>query len=176
VPVPTTAKTPAQAPQLHQINAVLTGYKPQAERRFTTLHQSSTKTPLWTGQQRMFQPYDDDDRGEPGKAELVQIRAPEVLADARAALGKLFDLQLTQDTANCAARADVVVDGQVVLADVPVTFLLFLDKQLVALRRRRNRTRPTSRAASGPRSGCPGRCRPRRSASTGAASTRSLRR
>lgn len=126
--MPTTTK-------LHQINAVLNGYKPQAERRFTDLHQLSAKTTLWSGQQRTFQPYDDDDRGEPAKSELVQVKAPQVLADVSAALGKLFDLQLTQDTTNAVAAADVVVNGETLIENAPVTYLLFLDKQLVLLRK-----------------------------------------
>jgi len=31
------------------------------------------------------------------------------------------------------ARADVVIDGQTIATDVPVTYLLFLEKQLVDL-------------------------------------------
>ena len=38
---------------------------------------------------------------------------------------------MTQETANASAKADVVVDGVTILADVPVTYLLFLEKQLV---------------------------------------------
>lgn len=49
-------------------------------------------------------------------------------------LGRLFDLQLTQDVGNTQAKADVVVDGQTVLSDVPVTYLLWLDKHLSDLR------------------------------------------
>ena len=40
----------------------------------------------------------------------------------------------TQDFANCQAKANVVVDGQTILKEVPVTHLLFLEKQLVDLR------------------------------------------
>jgi hypothetical protein len=42
----------------------------------------------------------------------------------------LWNLVFTQDTGNQSARADIVVDGKVVLANVPVTSLLFLDKQV----------------------------------------------
>ncbi len=44
---------------------------------------------------------------------------------------KLFDVTATKDWTNCKARADVVVDGQTLLAQVPATYLLFLEKQLV---------------------------------------------
>ena len=50
-----------------------------------------------------------------------------------AALTELFDIVATQDQANCLSPvADVTVpDGVAVLKDVPVTTLLFLEKQLV---------------------------------------------
>ena len=48
-------------------------------------------------------------------------------------LTRLFDVTATKDWTNCVARADVVVDGTPLLRDVPVTYLLFLEKQLVDL-------------------------------------------
>jgi hypothetical protein len=49
-------------------------------------------------------------------------------------LVEMFDAVGTQDWSNCKARADVVVDGKVVVPQAPVTFLLFLEKQLTNLR------------------------------------------
>ena len=46
---------------------------------------------------------------------------------------ELWNLVLTQDAGNQNARADVAIDGQVLLANVPVTTLLFLDKQVAEL-------------------------------------------
>jgi hypothetical protein len=43
----------------------------------------------------------------------------------------MLDLTATMDAGNQAARADVVVDGAVVLTAVPVTTLLTLEKKLV---------------------------------------------
>ena len=49
----------------------------------------------------------------------------------KAELNDLFSCVLTQESANCDAVADVVVDGVVLMEKVPVTFLLFLEKQLI---------------------------------------------
>jgi hypothetical protein len=46
----------------------------------------------------------------------------------------LLDLAATQDGTNCIAITDVVVDGQKVLERVPLTHLLFLEKQLADIR------------------------------------------
>jgi hypothetical protein len=56
-----------------------------------------------------------------------------VLRKTADTLTRLFDVTATKDFANCAATADVSVDGTVLLADVPVTYLLFLEKQLTDL-------------------------------------------
>ncbi len=52
------------------------------------------------------------------------------MRQAREKWTELWNLVLTQDTGNQSARADVVVAGKTVLANVPVTTLLFLDKQV----------------------------------------------
>ncbi|BCJ37850.1 hypothetical protein Athai_53530 [Actinocatenispora thailandica] len=61
------------------------------------------------------------------------MKAEEVIRETSRILTKLFDVTATKDWANCTARADVVVDGRTILAEVPVTYLLFLEKQLVDL-------------------------------------------
>ena len=63
----------------------------------------------------------------------MQVRAEDILRDTAASLTRLFDVTATKDHANCTARADVVVDGRPLLTDVPVTYLLFLEKQLTDL-------------------------------------------
>jgi hypothetical protein len=62
---------------------------------------------------------------------LVQFKVRDAIQQVIAALTDLFDIVATQDHANCLARANVVVDKTTVLKDVPVTTLLFLEKQLV---------------------------------------------
>jgi hypothetical protein len=57
----------------------------------------------------------------------------DVLRKTAAVLTRLFDITATKDWANCAARADVVVDGRTLLREVPVAYLLFLEKQLTDL-------------------------------------------
>jgi hypothetical protein len=61
------------------------------------------------------------------------VKTEQVIADVAAALTRLFDVTATKDWTNCVARADVVVDGRTIAAQVPVTYLLFLEKQLVDL-------------------------------------------
>lgn len=120
--------------KLNQINALVKGYKAQSLRAFTDLHRKVQKAPLLSGISRTYQPRDDDGEKLPAESTRVQVVVNDVLPEVASVLGRLFDLQLTQDSTNAVATGNVVVDGETILADVPVTYLLFLEKQLVDLR------------------------------------------
>jgi hypothetical protein len=63
----------------------------------------------------------------------VQVKVGEVIRQTAAALTRLFDVTATKDWTNRTAVADVTVDGETMLSGVPVTYLLFLEKQLAEL-------------------------------------------
>ena len=60
----------------------------------------------------------------------MQQRADDLIRQAIGKWTELWNLIYTQDLGNQQAKADVVVDGKTLLQQVPVTFLLFLDKQV----------------------------------------------
>jgi hypothetical protein len=92
------------------------------------------KPALLAGISRTYQPKAEDGEQFPSEATRVQARATEMLTDTARLMTELFDLTLTKDSANCAASADVKLsNGTVVLRHVPVTHLLFLEKQLTDL-------------------------------------------
>jgi hypothetical protein len=73
---------------------------------------------------------------QPPKQQRVQLNVEELLAEARVKLGRYFDVTASKDWGNIGengARADVRLNGNVILADVPATFLLFLEKRLTEL-------------------------------------------
>ncbi|QXJ25661.1 hypothetical protein AGRA3207_007182 [Actinomadura graeca] len=119
--------------KLNQIIAVEKGAKSRAQRELTDIHHRVQKMPLLTGISRTYQPLDDEGEVLPPESTRVQVKAEEMLAEAARALTRLFDVVATKDWANCDARADVVVDGRTILAQVPVSYLLFLEKQLTDL-------------------------------------------
>lgn len=70
---------------------------------------------------------------EPRKARQVQVNTTEVIAQFREKMGRYLDVTATKDWGNMGdggARADVILDGETILAAVPATFLLFLEKRL----------------------------------------------
>ncbi len=118
-------------PKLNQIIAICAGKKAQAHKAITEAYQNLQKTGQLEGISRTYKPKDDEGEQLPPEKKQVQLKTRDAIRGVVAALTELFDIVATQDQANCLARADVTVDGVAVLKDVPVTTLLFLEKQLV---------------------------------------------
>lgn len=119
--------------KLNQIIAIEKGVKNRSFSELTEAHQLVQKPALLAGLSRVYQPKDEEGEQLPPEATRVQVRVEDVLRRTATSLTRLFDVTLTKDAANCEATADVRVDGQVLLSDVPVTYLLFLEKQLTDL-------------------------------------------
>ena len=119
--------------KLNQILAVEKGVKGDTEKALTRYYHDIQKAPLLSGIARTYRPVDDNDVALPSESTQVQVKVDSVLQEVAKALTKLFDVTATKDWTNCVASADIVVDGQVLLPAVPVTYLLFLEKALVNL-------------------------------------------
>lgn len=117
--------------KLNQIIAVEKSVKGRAHGEITEAYQQLQKPALLAGIARNYRPKDEEGERLPPEATRVQLRTEEMIKRASAALTELLDVTATKDWANCEARADVVVDGSVLIAKAPVTYLLFLEKQLV---------------------------------------------
>ena len=120
-------------PKLNQIIAVANGKKSQAQSELTKIHHLLQKPALLDGISRTYRPKDEEGEKLPAETKDSQHTVTQAIKDAMRAVCDLFDAVAAQDATNCAAKADVVVDGQTILASVPVTHLLFLEKQLVDL-------------------------------------------
>lgn len=116
---------------LNQLIALRKGITADTHSVVTRLHHDVQKANLTNGFSRTYRKIKDEDADLPPEGQRVQLRASEVLLAARDALVKMFDVTAAIDWSNQIAKADVVVDGRVLIADAPVSFLLFLEKQLV---------------------------------------------
>ncbi len=119
--------------KLNQIIAVEKGVKSRSFQELTEAHHTLQKPALLTGIARTYRPKDDEGEALPPESTKVQMKAEEIIQQTAAILTRLFDVTATKDWANNVARADVALDGQPLLTQVPVTYLLFLEKQLVDL-------------------------------------------
>ena len=121
-------------PKLNAILAVEKGRRTDLHTLITSLHKSTQQPALMTGHHKKFTPRREDGETYPDDTQVVQLTYEAAIKDITGALVSLLDTVATKDWSNCDAKADVVVDGRVFLPQVPVTYLLFLEKELHDLR------------------------------------------
>lgn len=120
--------------KLHQITALLKGIKSRVYSEVTTLHKEAQKADQFNGFTKTFRPRAEDGENFPPESKRVVLVGADVLRKLAKLQTEVFDHVAAQETANMQAKADVVVDGQVLVANTPVTYLLFLEKQLLDVR------------------------------------------
>ncbi len=120
--------------KLNQIIAIEKGIKSQAYAAISELHKANQKPELFNGFSKVYHKRDDEGEDLPPEKKRVQFVAKEVLRNAERTLTGLMDVTARKDWTNCAAKADIVVDGTTLVSGVPVPFLLFMEKQLNDLR------------------------------------------
>lgn len=116
--------------KLNQIIAVCAGKKSHAASAITALYHTAQKEPLFCGLSKSYRPKDEEGERLPGESQKVQATVGGLIAEFRNTLSELWDVVATQEASNTTAKADIVVDGVTVLSGVPVTTLLFIEKQL----------------------------------------------
>lgn len=121
-------------PRLNQVIAAEGGVRSRLNEKITSIYQDISKSALLTGINRTYSPKDDDGETLPPESTLVQMTAETGIEQARQCWSELWNLTLTKDAANMEAAADIIIDDETIVPNVPVTTLLFLEKQLVDLR------------------------------------------
>lgn len=124
---------------LNQLVAVERGVRSRAGTALTDSHQQLQKNDLFLGISRKYRPKDEDPTkptGEvlPDETKQVTFKANQLTQEMCVKQTELLDISAQRDWANCEAKADVVVDGRVLISQAPVTYLLFLEKKLVDMR------------------------------------------
>lgn len=120
--------------RLCQIVAVQKGVQARVSHAVTEIYHGLQKPALFSGLSRKYTPVEDGGDELPPESTLVQKNVEFMLADTAKHLTELFDVVATKETANMSASAAVVLDGQPVTPELPVPYLLFLEKQLTDLR------------------------------------------
>jgi hypothetical protein len=118
---------------LSQVIAIEKDIKDKASRGVSTARGIFGNRGLFSGLARSYTPADDEGERLPGEATRVQYTVRNVLKEMQESLVALFDVTATKDYTNCVAKADIVVDGKVLLAQAPTPYILFLEKQLAEL-------------------------------------------
>lgn len=118
--------------QLNQLLAIAKGESQKAQRALTALHRKAEMEALYGGKVRTYRPLADDGETLPDERQIVQVRAGEILREQAKLLTPHWDRTAAKDWANADnAKADVILeDGTTLIENAPVTYLLWLEKQL----------------------------------------------
>ncbi len=116
--------------KLCQVNALIQGKKTETTKEVTDCYKLIQKEAAFDGLSRIYQPKDEEGEPLPSEEKKVQLNYKTLLELARSKWSELWDLVATQDLGNQQATADIKVNNTIILPGVPVTTLLFLEKQL----------------------------------------------
>ncbi len=120
--------------KLNQVIAIEKGIKSRVYGEITEINKAVQKPDLFNGFSKTYQPKDEDGETLPPEKKRVQFVAKEVLRNVERLTSELMDVTARKDWTNCVAKAPVVVDGKELIPAAPVSYLLFLEKQLTDLR------------------------------------------
>lgn len=132
---------PPRRAKLHELLAVEQERKGLADRQRTATVEHFRSNPgHFMGIRRTFRPFAvDEAQGDTGEERLeAETRLVKTVSEELSGLlqvwAKAMDLGFVIDEANTQARADVRINGEVLLEQVPATYLLQLEKRLREVR------------------------------------------
>lgn len=117
--------------RLNQILAALTAHQKSYKDGLTEAHHIKAGDVL--GHEGRYTPSDDEGETLPNESSLVKSSIPEVIERVVGLAEPYINAAAARDYSNMSAVADVVLDGQVLVAKAPVTYLLYLDNVLTDL-------------------------------------------
>ena len=120
--------------KLNQVIAIEKGIKARANSELTEIYKKVQKPDLFNGLVKNYQPKEENGETLPSESQKVQEFVSDILRQAARSKSELFDVTAQKDYANMSATADVKIGNQTIIANAPVPFLLFLEKELTDLR------------------------------------------
>jgi hypothetical protein len=115
--------------KLNQLIAILPDRKAEEDRVTTRAYQVLQKDDKLKGLERTYVPIDDEGEQLPPESKRVQVRVSEEIKKVKEALTNASKFVVTQEASNCEAKADIKVEDTVLMKDVPVGALLYLEKK-----------------------------------------------
>lgn len=119
--------------KLNQIIAIEKGIKSRVYGAITEIDKLAQKPDLFNGFVKSFQSKGEDGEKLPPESKRAQCLASDMLRAVERHTTELMQITARKDWTNCVAKASVKIGEDVILADVPVSYLLFLEKQLTDL-------------------------------------------
>ena len=122
--------------KLNQVTAIVKGEKSKMEAVKTKVHHMLLKDVLLKGVSKKYQPFSEDPlTGEEPSFETknVQFTVAKGIKEIVDSWKTGLNLVATQDKGNCAALASIKIGSTVIAEAVPVTHLIYLEKQMIDL-------------------------------------------
>jgi hypothetical protein len=120
--------------KLNQIIAIEKNSREKAKKFLTEIYHKFQKTELFSGFNKKFSPLDENGERLEDETKKVDCKVNYLFEELVYVLVKAYDETLTKDKGNCIAFTDLIVNDETIAEKVPVTFLIYLEKQLVDLR------------------------------------------
>lgn len=116
--------------RLSQIIAIKKDAQSKAERVTANIYHQLQKPEPLAGISKTYTPRDENGETLPSQGNRVQYTVEEGLKEVTAATSRYLDILAAQEATDQIAKADIKIDGEDFLTDVPVTLLLALERQL----------------------------------------------
>jgi len=120
--------------KLHEAIALRKGEVGRNKARLTEIYRRFQKPVVFNGFVKTYEPIDAEGENLPGESKRVQNNVDDDLNAIESSLRSLWNMHGAVERGNCDARADIEVNGETVMHNVPVTSLLFLENQLTDVR------------------------------------------
>lgn len=116
--------------KLNAIIAIEKGVKSRVFSMLSQVYKTLQKPELFNGHSRTYRPLADDGEQFPDESKRVQYQVKDLFEQIREGMTEYLNIAAQRDIGNCSAKANVKVGDKTLLEDVPVTYLLMLEKQL----------------------------------------------
>jgi hypothetical protein len=116
--------------KLHEVIAIEKGIRNRNQAKIDELYKVVQKEDLFTGYTRVYTPRNEGDETFDTEVKTVQTFASAITSAFREFETEIIDIEAKKNVANTLAKADIEVNGKILALDVPVTTLLFLEKQV----------------------------------------------
>ena len=122
--------------KLHEVLATEPDLEVVAKKMIAEGTKTFERSQMFIGFEKVWEMFDENEQGQapPPEHQEMATTVEEKLQYVCERIGEYYDSVLTKEVANQTARADLVVEGGLLLADAPATFLLGLENKLKSLR------------------------------------------
>lgn len=118
------------AQKQHELIAIEGDVKKETKRVQTDIYHTLQKPDLFFGMEKTYAPFSENEENLPPENKRVQAAVDDLFKEFSKVTTHWLDVMASKDASNQRAKADLVVDGEVLVKDVPVLALLGLETEL----------------------------------------------